>query len=267
MTLRLLLLSALLSSLTAPALVATAPANGIAATTAYSALLRDHVHAGAVHYTALRGDPRLDAYLAWIAATDPATLPHRNERLAYWINTYNAATLRLITDHYPVRSIMDLAKGGRYLSFLIRGTPWDRPVVVAGGRRLTLNQVEHAIIRKEFADEPRIHFVLVCAARSCPPLRSEAYTAERLETQLTEQTRAFLADERHNRFDVATRTAHVSALFKWYARDFGPDDQAVLRWIARWAPSAVATTLADDAARWRLRYVDYDWSLNGPTTP
>jgi hypothetical protein len=233
-----------------------------AAEASYDALLRERVAAGRVDYTALKTDPRLGAFLDAAARIDPAALASREAALAYWLNLYNAATLKLAADRYPIASIHDLAKGGRYLSFALGTTPWDIRFVDTTRGRLTLNEIEHEIVRRDFADEPRIHFALVCAALSCPPLRSEAYAAERLDAQLAEQTRAFLADERHNTFDPAKRVARVSAIFDWYGKDFGEGDRAVLAWIARWAPPAVAEALAADPGRWRLRFAAYDWALN-----
>jgi hypothetical protein len=218
----------------------------------YAGLLRAHVRGGLVDYAALKTDARLPAVIAELEQTDLAPLS-RDERLAYWINTYNAVTLKLMADAWPVESIMKL-NGGK---------PWDLPLFTPHGAAaaITLNHVEHEIVRKEFADEPRIHFALVCAAISCPPLISEPYEAGKLEAQLERQTRAFLRDVRRNRYDAAAHTLRLSPLFDWYANDFGganrvPDyvrpylreaDQRALSKIKR--PSAVVFT-------------DYDWSLN-----
>lgn len=224
----------------APAVVAPSPGGDL-----YQGLLRDHVREGRVDYAALRTDARLAAYLKKLAARDPSALP-RDEALAYWINAYNAATLKLVVDAWPVDSIMKINAG----------KPWDVPVFRPRGQpaALTLNQIEHDIIRKQFA-EPRIHFALVCAAASCPPLRAEEYTASALEAQLAEQTKNFLADRVINRFDPATNRYVVSPLFKWYASDFGGTDATVRAFIddlAGASPSADAP----------ITYSDYDWSLN-----
>lgn len=224
----------------ASAAVAPAPGGEL-----YQGLLRDHVREGRVDYAALKTDARLAAYLKKLAAVDPSALP-RDQALAYWINAYNAATLKLVADAWPVDSIMKINAG----------KPWDVPVLRPRGQPavLTLNQIEHDIIRKQFA-EPRVHFALVCAAASCPPLRAEEYTASALDAQLAEQTKNFLSDRAINRFEPATNTYVISPLFKWYVADFGGTDAGVRAFIdglAGASPSPEAT----------ITYSDYDWSLN-----
>lgn len=211
---------------------------------AYNALLHDQVRAGQVDYAALKADPRLAATVATIAATDPATITDRDARLAFWLNAYNALTLKLVADHYPVISIRDIAGG----------QPWDQSVVtLAGGRTLTLNQIEHDIIRPVFK-EPRVHFALVCAAVSCPPLRSEAYVADRLDAQLDDQAKTFVNDPFKNR--LGTHSLRLSAIFQWFAVDFGGSEAAVVRFITSWMPEAPSP----DAT---VSYIKYDWRLNG----
>lgn len=213
---------------------------------AYDSLLRDHVHAGQVDYAALKTDPRLTATTKAIAATDPAAIAERDERLAFWLNAYNALTLRLVADHYPVASIRDIAAG----------KPWDQPVVtLADGRSLTLNQIEHDIIRPEFK-EPRVHFALVCAAVSCPPLRSEAYVADRLDAQLDDQTKTFLRDPSANRYDPTRGRLELSAIFQWFANDFGGNDAAVIAFVSPYLSKAPKPGTP-------ISYLDYDWSING----
>lgn len=224
--------------------------SGLAAATpdwaAYNALLHDHVQAGRVDYAALKSDPRLDLTVAAIATADLTTLEDRSERLAFWLNAYNALTLKLVADHYPVASIRDIADG----------KPWDQPVVtLADGRTLTLNQIEHEIIRPQFK-EPRVHFALVCAAASCPPLRSEAYVGDRLEALLEDQAKTFLRDSAKNRYDPAGQTLQVNAIFHWFATDFGNDDAALIEFVAPYLPKAPGP----DA---KISTLDYDWSLNG----
>ena len=229
----------------------------------FSTVLRDHVIAGRVDYAALKTDSRLADYLAQFAVVDPATLPDESARLAYWINAYNAFTLKLVADAYPVKSIHDLGTGGRIIGFLIKRTPWDIRFANIAGRKMTLNEIEHEVIRKQF-DEPRIHFAIVCAAVSCPPLRSEAYVPERLDAQLEEQTRLFLRDGVNNRFDLANLKARLSPIFNWFKADFGGTDRTVLEFVAPYAPPDAAASLHQEAGSWDLSYTDYDWSLNGP---
>ena len=227
----------------------------------FTRLLHDHVADGKVDYAALSTDHRLDRYVAWIATTDPESLTSAGA-LALWINAYNAYTLKLIADNYPVESINNLHSGGRIIGFATKRTAWDKQFAVVGGETYSLNDVEHEIIRKRFADF-RIHFALVCAAVSCPPLRSEAFTAERLDMQLDDQCRVFLAQDEKNRFDAATRTAWLSPIFKWYRRDFGETDAGLLRALAPFVGDpAVRAALGSDAGAWRIEHTRYDWDLN-----
>lgn len=213
------------------------------------AVLGARVREGRVDYAALRKDPsRLDAWLASaekVRESDFKGWP-REERLAFLINLYNAATLRLILDHYPVASIRKIGP------VWDPNKAWKLPVVKVFGRSVTLNQVEHEMIRPVFK-EPRVHFALVCAAKGCPPLRSEAYAAARLDAQLDDQTKAFLNQGAKNGADVASRTARLSPIFKWYQEDFGGTKRSVLSFVKKWIP------VRDD---WSVEWTEYDWSLN-----
>jgi hypothetical protein len=227
----------------------------------FTQLLADHVVAGRVDYAAMAQDERLDTYLAVLASTSPRNLPGEADRLAFWINAYNAYTLKLVADAYPIEIIHDMGTGGRIIGWLINRTPWDIRFAVVGGRTYTLNEIEHEIIRPEFG-EPRIHFAIVCAAVSCPPLRSEAYTAARLDEQLNEQGRVFLTDTRHNTFDLVERTARISQVFSWFRKDFGANDREVIAFLSKFAPPGVGVDMVRHAPDWKIRHQSYDWSLN-----
>lgn len=228
----------------------------------YSALLADRVDAvGLVDYRALQSDPRLDTYLTTVAQTDPAALASDAARLAFWLNAYNAYTLKLIADNYPVQSINDLATGGKYIGYLIGKTPWDIKFAQIQGERVTLNYIEHDVVRKRFKD-PRVHFALVCAAVSCPPLRREAYVADRLDAQLNEQAEIFLRDESKNRFNLQERRAELSKVFDWFKEDFGSADATVIAYAGRYAPWTARRAMLGGTAKWTLSYTDYDWALN-----
>ncbi len=181
--------------------------------------------------------------------------------LARWINLYNLFTLQLVGDNFPINSITDLHTGGRIIGFLIKKTAWDKKFIPIEGKQRSLNFIEHEILRKKF-DDPRIHFAIVCAAVSCPPLRNEPYVAERLDEQLNEQGRIFLADETKNHFDLTTRTAYLSPIFKWFADDFGDNNAERLRYLSQFAPEHVAGDLHNRADEWSVKHTDYDWSLN-----
>jgi len=186
------------------------------------ALLRAHVDGkGYVDYEALRREgAALDAYLATLASAPFAEMG-RDEKLALLINAYNAFTLRLILDHWPVASIQDIPSGKR----------WDDRRFRLAGETLSLNEVEHERVRPRFR-EPRIHFALVCAARSCPPLRAEAYVGARLEAQLADQARRVHSDGRWLRFDPASGTLHLTELYDWYGSDFLQAAPSVEEYVA-----------------------------------
>ena len=227
----------------------------------FTEVLAAHVRSGLVDYVALKTEPRLDRYLAQLDATDPDSLPTEAEQLAFWINAYNAYTLKLVADHYPVHSIHEIGTGGRIIGWLLKRTPWDVRFAKVGGKEMTLNEIEHEVLRKRF-QEPRIHFAIVCAAISCPPLRAEAYVAERLDGQLDEQARQFLNDQRSNRFDLKTARATLSPIFSWFREDFGPNDQAVIEFVAPYLKPSYAALIETQPSAWRIRYSDYDWALN-----
>lgn len=225
-------------------------------------MLSDHVHDGRVDYAAVGTDPRLPRYLAQLDATDPAGLPTEAARLALWINAYNAYTLQLVADAYPVASIRDVSGSSRLLGWLLKRTPWDIRFARVGGVEYTLNEIEHEVLRKRF-HEPRLHFAIVCAAVSCPPLRSEAYVPGKLESQLADQARQFLRAGPGNAFDGERRVARLSAIFSWFQEDFGGSDATVLAFVAPYAPEAVQADLAAHSTVWQVKYSDYDWALNG----
>ncbi len=222
----------------------------------WDALLRAHVRSGRVDYDAFQAAPQFRAYLAALERADVEALSEP-ERLAFWLNVYNAFTVELIVRHGERESIRNINKT---LGLIAAKGPWKEPLVRAAGQTLTLDDVEHEIVRKRFR-EPRIHFALVCAALSCPPLRPEAYTGARLEAQLDEQTRLFvLATPAANRVDPATRTLHLSPIFDWYRADFGGSDAALGRFLAPYHAGAARELLRSGA--FRIAWTPYDWSLN-----
>ena len=223
----------------------------------FDALLRAHVRAGLVDYDAFAGAPAFRAYLDRLAG---ASLDGADEaeRLAFWLNAYNAWTIALVNAHGERASIRNIGRRPR-----ADGTsgPWSEPFVRAAGRSLTLDEVEQRILRREF-HEPRIHFALVCAALGCPPLRPEAYAAERLEAQLEDQATAFLTrTPEKNRVDSAARTLWVSPILLWYRDDFGGSEQAIGRYLGRYWPDGPERGLLL-SGRFVVRETAYDWSLN-----
>lgn len=217
---------------------------------AFDRLLVDHVDAdGFVDYHGLaERSADLDAYVESLATAAFDELG-RDERLALLINAYNAFTLRLILDHYPVESIRDIPGDERW-----KAVRWN-----LAGETYSLDQIEHELVRPNFR-EPRIHFVLVCAAVGCPPLRPEAYTADRLEEQLEDQTRSAHLSDRWVRYRPGSNVIELTRLYEWYAGDFEQVAGSVLAWVARYRGD-LATELKA-GAEIEVRFLDYDWSLN-----
>lgn len=240
----------------APVRLAAQRAPAVMDHAAFDALLRAHVTAdGLVDYEAFARAPTFTPYLQALAATDPSPWP-RADQLAYWINVYNAYTIHLINSRGEQRSIRNINK--RFGVTL--KSPWAEPVVRAAGRTLTLDDVEHRIIRPTYGDA-RIHVALVCAAMGCPPLRPEAYLGTRLDGQLDDQARRFLATRTKNRVDVAGGVVHGSPIFTWYRDDFGGTLAGVGAFWARYLDDAAARALLT-SGRFRWEDTPYDWSLN-----
>lgn len=221
----------------------------------WTAMLAVHVSDGMVDYDAMDRDPRFRRYLAHLATVDTARLS-RDEQLAYWINTYNAWTIHLINSRRERGSIRNI---NRKLGVTLK-SPWAERIVMIPGKAISLDDVEHQIVRPLFKD-PRIHVALVCAARGCPPLRREAYRAADLEAQLDDQARVFLAQSQKNRVDVSRGTVHGSPIFTWYREDFGGSLAGVGAFWARYLPPGPARDLVA-SGRFTWADTDYDWSLN-----
>jgi len=215
---------------------------------ALDTLLKKHVDAnGWVDYAGIKADVRtLDEYLAAVE-TAPLDELGRSERLAFLLNAYNAFTIKLIVEHYPIDSIRDIPDA------------WDLVRWKAGGHTWSLDQIEHEQIRPAFV-EPRIHFALVCAAVSCPPLRSEAFAAERLEEQLETQT-AFV----HNhaswfKFEKRKNRVGLTKLYQWYDGDFAQVSGSVLKYAGDF--NADLKAQLDKGREPGIDWLPYDWSLN-----
>ena len=238
---------------------------------AWDALLKRHVvvsnegNASRVNYAGFaREQKELNVYLGELSSVTEGEYgkwgPER--QLAFLINAYNAFTVKLVLTRYPdLASIKDLG------SFL--RSPWKKAFFTLLGAERSLDDVEHGLIRAPgIFNEPRIHFAVNCAAIGCPMLRAEAYRGDRLDAQLEDGARRFLGDRSRNRFDPATGSLALSRIFDWYQGDFQKGDRgvnSVAQFIGRHAE-----LLADDAAaraavrqgQVKIRYLDYDWSLN-----
>lgn len=207
----------------------------------WDALLSKHVDAaGQVDYGGFVADrAQLQAYLDTLASRVPGKHWSREAKLAYFINLYNAGTVMLIVQHYPLKSIKDISD------------PWGREFLRIGDVKVSLEGVEHGILRK--MDEPRIHFAINCASLSCPRLQARAYTEKGLEKQLQTAAREFINDPLRNRFSDGK--AQLSRIFKWFKGDFTGRGLTLVQFVNPYLP----TPLPDDA---RVEYLPYDWSLN-----
>lgn len=219
---------------------------------AWDKLLKKHVNdKGFVNYTAFKKDyDELKKYLDMLSASAPNNKWTKEEQLAYWINAYNAFTVQLILDHYPgISTIKDI---GSKIKIPFVSDAWTVNFIVIGGKKMNLNDIEHGIIRKKF-DEPRIHFALVCAAKSCPPLRNEAFTADQLDKQLDEQGRDFMNDKAKN--NIRKDKAELSKILTWYGGDF-TKKMPMVEWVNKYSTVKIDSKTP-------ISYLDYDWDLNG----
>jgi len=220
---------------------------------AFDRILKHYVlDNGTVQYAALKGglDP-LARFVQQIGAVSPdshpSLFPTRAHKLAYWLNTYNAWVLWAMAKEYPEKKDRLSSLIGRYHFFM-------RIKFKAGGRDFSLNEIETNAIRRQF-HEPRIHFAIVCASRSCPWLSREAFTGERLEEQLEARTRLFLNQMRNIRFNSAQREVSLSQIFEWYREDFGNSMENLLAFIGKYRSEV-------RLGKWKVRYIEYDWGIN-----
>ncbi|MBT8321486.1 MAG: DUF547 domain-containing protein [Eudoraea sp.] len=194
---------------------------------------------GNVNYRAFNKDTEtLEGYLEYLGSFEPTDEWPRSELLAFYINLYNAATVRLILEHYPIASIREIKQ------------PWVRKWIPVGKKTRSLNQIEHKILRN--MSEPRIHFAISCASASCPKLSNTAFDAENLEAQLEKVTWEFINDPGKNEIDSGRIT--LSALFKWYKNDF-TQDRSITDYIGQYSKQSILTNA-------KVQYLKYDWSLN-----
>lgn len=215
----------------------------------WDTLVKEHVaENGDVDYKGFIADSaKLENYLNLLKSAHPNNSWSRNEKMAYWINAYNAFTVKLIVDHYPIQSIKDIKNGIPFVN-----TVWDIQFIKIEGATYDLNNVEHGILRPKFKDY-RIHFAVNCASVSCPRIRNEAYVAERLDEQLDDQARYFLRNTAKNKISDPNNI-QISKLFDWYKGDFTKKG-TVIDYLNQYAPIQIN----EDA---EIEYMDYDWNLN-----
>lgn len=205
-------------------------------------LLKKHVdEKGLVDYKGFQNDVlELDGYLRMLSKNAPTDAWSRKELLAYYINLYNAATVKLIVENYPVKSIKDISR------------PWGKDRIAIADKMISLDQIEHGILRK--MNEPRIHFALNCASISCPKLLNEAFTAGKINEQLELVTKEFINSDKN---DISPSNAKISSLFDWYKKDFKVNGEVdVITFINRYSKVKINPNA-------KISYMKYDWNLNG----
>ena len=208
------------------------------------------VKLNAVDYKKLAKDQAYKKLIKDLEKVSLSTLKTREEKLSFWINVYNIMAAKMVLDNYPVKSIKDA--GSLFTAV------WKKPVGVVAGKKRTLNEIEHEILRK--MGEPRIHVAIVCASVSCPDLRPEAYTADNLSSQLDDQMTQFLANSKKGlQVDVKKGRLYLSSIFKWFEEDFEAKG-GVRTFIAPYSPETVMKSVKNN--RLRISYLDYDWGLN-----
>ena len=194
----------------------------------------------------LNAQDTLQVYLDLLSHNPPSNNWTNNEKLAYWINAYNAFTIKLIIDHYPLKSIKDIAG-----NLVMINSSWDLKFFKIGGVDFDLNTIEHDILRKQF-DEPRIHFAINCASISCPNLRNEAFISENLEKQLEEQAALFINDSSKNM--INKNSLELSPIFDWFKSDF-THHSSLVEFLSTYSLEPIQK----DAI---ISYLEYDWNLN-----
>ncbi len=217
----------------------------------WNSLLKKHVTPdGKVNYKEfIKDSVKLNKYLKLLTDNPPNEKTwSANEQKAFWINAYNAYTVKLITNYYPIKSIKDI---GSSIQIPFVNTPWDVKFIFIGNDKMDLNNIEHSKLRKKY-DDPRVHFAVVCASKSCPVLLNEAYDPEQLDKQLDIQAKTFLKDNFRNK--VSPSSPQLSKIFDWYKMDF-TKDKSLIDYLNNYTPVKINTNA-------KITYLDYDWGLN-----
>ena len=217
-----------------------------AQTPEFNSLLQAHVDdKGIVDYKALKkNEGKLDNFLSYLQKTNPDKSWSADKEKAFWINVYNAYTLKIILENYPLKSITQIKNNGK--------TAWKTPFVQVGGKTYTLDHVEHKILRKKFKD-PRIHVGVNCASGSCPKLGNLAFTEDNVDIELEKLMKEFINDPTRNK--LAKKKVEISEIFNWFQGDFTANG-TVIDYINRYADAPVNKKA-------KIKYLTYDWSLNG----
>ena len=244
----------------------------------YDSLLKKYVHNARVDYKDfISSSEEFNTYLKQLGSVSEKNYASwtREQKLAFWINAYNAFTIKAVIEHYPIERNISLASiiYPKHSIGQINGV-WDKLRFQAVGKMVTLNEIEHEILRKEFK-ETRIHFAIVCASLGCPDLRSEAYKADAIDNQLENAGGVFVNNpEKGVKINAADKTVKLSKIFNWFGGDFiekyestepfkdrSPKERAVLNFVRKHLKSEEERKFLE-GNNFEISYLDYDWSLN-----
>lgn len=217
-----------------------------AQTSIFNDLLQKHVTKdGIVDYKSLKNDEaKLDSFISYLEKTSPDNSWSDNKKRAFWINAYNAYTIKLILENYPIKSIMNIKKKGK--------TAWKIPFAKVGGKTYTLDHIEHEILRKKLFD-PKIHVGVNCASGSCPKLGNKAFTEENIEAELTQLMKDFVNDATRNK--LGKKKVQISSIFDWFKGDF-TKNESIVDYLNKYSDTEIKSNA-------KISYLKYDWSLNG----
>ncbi|QTE22127.1 DUF547 domain-containing protein [Polaribacter cellanae] len=217
-----------------------------AQTSIFNDLLQKHVTKdGVVDYKAFKEDKtKLDSYISYLEKTSPDKSWSKNKQKAFWINAYNAYTIKIILENYPLKSITDIKEKGK--------TAWKIPFAKVGGKTYTLDHIEHEILRKNLFD-PRIHVGVNCASGSCPKLLNMAFTEENIDASLEKLMKEFVNDSSRNK--ISNKRVQISSIFDWFKKDFTKNG-SVIDYLNKYSDTEIKKNA-------RISYLKYDWSLNG----
>ena len=220
--------------------------NIIAQTNEYSNLLKKYVDTkGNVNYKGFKTDEtKLQTYLNYLASTEPQKSWPATKAKAFWANAYNAYTIKLILDNYPLKSIMSIKKKGK--------NAWEIPFAKVGGKIYTLNQIEHEILRKKYSD-PKIHVAVNCASGSCPQLPNYAFTEANYESKTDVLMKKFINDTKRNK--ISEDKIQLSKIFEWFKEDF-TKKSSLVDYLNKYSNTKINSNA-------KIKYLEYDWSLNG----
>ncbi len=220
--------------------------NSFGQTSTFNSLLKAHVDGkGNVNYKNFKKDEaKLDTYLDYLSETSPKKNWSAAKTKAFWVNAYNAYTIKLILNNYPLKSILKIKKKGK--------DAWNISFAKVGGKTYTLNHIEHKILRKDFND-PKIHVGVNCASGSCPKLGNFAFTETNYESKTNELMKKFINDPKRNK--ISEKKIHLSKIFEWFKGDFTKKGD-LIDFLNKYSEVKISNKA-------KIKFLEYDWSLNG----